>query len=72
MNFVGHVFNVPISKDFEHVENVLHESITGSLRRESRNGASCYRNVKSAIDQLCWRITLAAGSHRELGHPYPP
>ena len=25
--FVGHVFNVPISKDFEHVENVLHETI---------------------------------------------
>ena len=32
MNFVGHVFNVPIPKDFEHVENVLHEKITSSLR----------------------------------------
>ena len=25
MNSVGHVFNVPNAKDFEHVENVLHE-----------------------------------------------
>ena len=33
MNLVGHVFNVPISKDFEHVENVLHETFTGSERR---------------------------------------
>ena len=32
MNFVGHVFNVPISGDFEHVENVLHENITASER----------------------------------------
>ena len=31
--FVGHVFNVPNSKDFEHVENVLHETFTASKRR---------------------------------------
>ena len=31
--FVGHVFNVPVSKDFEQVENVLHEKFTGSERR---------------------------------------
>ena len=30
---MGHVFNVPISKDFEHVENVLHETFTASARR---------------------------------------
>ena len=28
MNSVGHVFNVPIFRDVEHVENVLHEKIT--------------------------------------------
>ena len=25
MNSVGYVFNVPICRDFQHVENVLHE-----------------------------------------------
>ena len=29
---MGHVFNVPKQQDFEHVENVLHESFTGSER----------------------------------------
>ena len=33
MNSVGHVFNVPIPMNFEHVENVLHEGFTGSVRR---------------------------------------
>ena len=28
MNSVGHVFNVPNPKDFQHVENVLHEKLT--------------------------------------------
>ena len=40
--FVGHVFNVPNPTDFEHVENVLHEKITASPRRDSRSGASCH------------------------------
>ena len=31
MNFVGHVFNVPIPRDFEHVENVLHEKFAIDL-----------------------------------------
>ena len=30
---VGHVFNVPIPTDFEHVENVLHESFTDAERQ---------------------------------------
>ena len=30
--FVGHVFNVQNPRDFEHVENVLHEKITASPR----------------------------------------
>ena len=39
MNSVGHVFNVPISRDFEHVENVLHENFTSSDRRVKRLAA---------------------------------
>ena len=46
--FVGHVFNVPNSRDFEHVENVLHEKITASPRRESfglRGGCDAERRT---------------------------
>ena len=32
MGSVGHVFNVPMPRDFEHVENVLHENFTVSER----------------------------------------
>ena len=34
MNSVGYVFNVPISKDFEHVENVLHAPHSSPLGNE--------------------------------------
>ena len=40
MNFVGHVFNVPISKDFEHVENVLHKKTHDAERRATMLAAS--------------------------------
>ena len=32
---MGHVFNVPISRNFEHVENVLHEKTTIAQRRKT-------------------------------------
>ena len=33
MNLVEHVFNVLVSRDFEHVENVLHEQFADTLRQ---------------------------------------
>ena len=55
-NSVGHVFNVPIPTKFEHVENVLHESFTGSERHATFHNAV---------------VNLAAGSRREPGHLCP-
>ena len=59
--FVGHVFNVPNSRDFEHVENVLHEKITASPRRESRRGAS--RHTRCCHKEMLAHPTIWVCQH---------
>ena len=65
--FVGHVFNVPISTDFEHVENVLHE------KQSTKRGAwSVGTRVKSERNYACFdsksRITAINASTPSIGN----
>ena len=59
--FVGHVFNVPISKDFEHVENVLHKNFTDAERR-----TTLFRGHQHGgdLDQLEAKLARAANVRR--------
>ena len=50
---MGHVFNAPVSRDFEHVENVLHEGRKGHMR------------LSQLLCGFSWALILVSGCSSE-------
>ena len=73
---MGHVFNVPKSRVFEHVENVLHEKITASVCDVSEQ-----RHLRSSTVLMemrsCAKVETATANLAQIGKffwprvPYP-